>query len=80
MAGPRISAECDACLEMACCAPILACTADAECDQVLRCIGACSDPDVCPGRCFGNGNPPVLFDAVFQCVFGDCLNVCTTIN
>jgi hypothetical protein len=78
MAGPRGGPDCDACLEMNCCAALDTCVADPACALALSCVATCTDPEVCPGSCFGNGAPPVTFDAVLECVIVSCSGSCTS--
>jgi hypothetical protein len=35
------------------------------------------DSDTCPGRCFGNGDPPATFANVLECMIGSCELACT---
>jgi len=75
--------ECDACLERSCCAEQSVCTADAECSAVFGCLSMCAehpDPDVCPGRCFGNGAPPALFQSFLDCMIRSCGFECTELS
>lgn len=81
--GSQGTPACDACLEKSCCAELSACTANAECSAVFGCLSACAErpePDVCPGRCFGNGAPPALFESFLECMIGSCELECTELS
>lgn len=76
------SEACDACLERVCCDAVAACSADAECNDAYSCLSIClAQPELegCPGRCFGNGAPLPLFDAILACVFDPCTAECTVV-
>jgi hypothetical protein len=80
---PQGSPECDACLEQNCCTELAACVASSECGAVLGCLSMCAvhpEPDICPGRCFGNGEPPPLFQSFLECLISSCQVACTMLS
>ncbi|HZS35700.1 MAG TPA: hypothetical protein VFF06_02690 [Polyangia bacterium] len=69
-------ASCAKCMETSCCAQIMACAPDTQCQTFLACGSHCSMDQSCLFNCIPNGSSTTPSNMLLSCVAANCRMVC----